>query len=139
MTRIVKNAAAIAIIASTLLASADALALRCGSRLLKEGMYETEVIVLCGQPVVVRELGYVLRPYIVKVPASDMNSLATRRVYGGFHQELAVRELLFNFGPHKLMRVIRFEGGRLASIVTAGYGYRKKNRSLATKSHQYQP
>jgi hypothetical protein len=36
--------------------------------------------------------------------------------------------MLFNFGPHKLMRVIRFEGGRLTSIDTAGYGYRDKNR-----------
>jgi hypothetical protein len=31
--------------------------------------------------------------------------------------------MLFNFGPHRLMRLIRFEGGVVRSIETAGYGY----------------
>lgn len=105
----------------------DAWALRCGSRLVKEGMYETEVIALCGEPWSVRELGYVLRPYILKQPVGILGSHATRRVWSGFHQELAVRELLFNFGPHKLMRVMRFEGGRLTSVDTAGYGHHPRD------------
>lgn len=109
-------------IASLVLCS-DAWALRCGSRLVKEGMYEAEVIALCGEPSSVSDLGYVLRPYIVKQPAGILGVRSTRRVWSGFHQQLAVRELLFNFGPHKLMRVVRFEGGRLASIDTAGYGH----------------
>ena len=110
-----------------LFASADAWALRCGSKLVKEGMDEQRVIELCGEPAAVTDLGYVFRPYIVKVPAGDFGSRAVRRVYGGYHQELAVRELRFNFGPHRLMRVIRFEGGRVVSIKTAGYGYLKKD------------
>ncbi|MBT8131141.1 MAG: DUF2845 domain-containing protein, partial [Gammaproteobacteria bacterium] len=52
----------------------------------------------------------------------------TRHVYGGFHEELLVKELLFNFGPRKLMRRIRFEGGYLVSIETAGYGYRGEKK-----------
>ena len=102
----------------------DAWALRCGTRLIKEGMPESRVIALCGEPESVRQLGYILRPYIVKVPAGSIGIRSTRRVYGGYHQEFAVKEMLFNFGPHKLMRVIRFEGGRLTSIETAGYGHR---------------
>jgi hypothetical protein len=105
----------------------EAWALRCGSRLVREGMYETEVIALCGEPWSVRELGYVLRPYILKQPTGALGSHSTRRVWSGFHQQLAVRELLFNFGPHKLMRVIRFEGGKLTSIDTAGYGHRERD------------
>lgn len=103
----------------------DAWALRCGSRLVGKGMVEAEVIRLCGEPVIVRNLGYVLRPYLLKVPAGRPGTHGTRRVYGGFHEELRVTEMLFNFGPRRLMRLIRFEGGRVASIETAGYGHRK--------------
>jgi hypothetical protein len=104
----------------------DAWALRCGSKLIKEGMDEARVIELCGEPESIRRLGHVLRPYIIKRPAGTAGLHSTKRVYGGFHQELAVTEMLFNFGPHKLMRVIRFEGGRLTGINTAGYGHREK-------------
>lgn len=111
-----------------LLASSDAWALRCSSKLVKEGMHESRVIDLCGEPASVRRLGYVLRPYIIKQPAGSPGSHAVRRVYGGFHQELAVTEMLFNFGPHKLMRLIRFEGGLVTTIDTVGYGYREQRR-----------
>ena len=91
-------------------------------------MVESRVIELCGQPESIRRLGHILRPYIVKRPAGGIGLHSTRHVYGGFHQELAVTEMLFNFGPHKLMRIIRFEGGRVTSIETAGYGHREKKR-----------
>ena len=105
------------------LVSDPAYALRCGQRLVKDGMYEEHVINLCGEPVSRRQLGYILRPYIVKRPAGILGTRSTRHVYGGFHEDLLVTELVFNFGPRKLMRVIRFEGGRLTSIRTMGYGY----------------
>ena len=108
--------------------SAPAWALRCGNRIIKEEMHETEVIDLCGEPSSVQHLGFVLRPYIVSQPAGILGHRSTRYVYGGFHQELPVMEMLFNFGPHRLMRIIRFEGGRVTRIETAGYGYREKNR-----------
>lgn len=106
-----------------LAASCDALALRCGSRLVVEGMSEAEVVRLCGEPVTVRQLGYVLRPYILKLPGGRPGTHGTRRVYGGFHEELLVKDMLFNFGPRRLMRLMRFEGGRLVSVETAGYGH----------------
>ena len=108
-----------------LLASDPAHALRCGNRIIKDGMDETRVIELCGEPVSRRHLGYVLRPYILKRPVGAPGLNQTRHVYGGYHEELLVTELTFNFGPRKLMRIIRFEGGLLTSIRTAGYGYRK--------------
>lgn len=109
-----------------LLASDPVHALRCGHRLVKEGMYESRVVELCGEPVEKRYLGYVLRPYILKLPAGGFGSRSTRHAYSGFHEELLVTELVFNFGPRKLMRILRFEGGQLTSIRTAGYGYREK-------------
>lgn len=113
----------IAVACCALLVATDASALRCGNRLLKEGMPEAEVIALCGEPVSTRQLGYVLRPYIIKRPAGFSSLSGSRHVYGGFHEELLVMEMLFNFGPRKLMRLIRFEGGRLVRIDTAGYGH----------------
>jgi hypothetical protein len=88
-------------------------------------MLESHVIDICGEPTARRDLGYVLRPYIIKVPAGRPGTHGTRRVYGGYHEELQVTELVFNFGPRKLMRILRFEGNRLTSIETAGYGYRE--------------
>jgi len=109
-----------------LLMAADAWALRCGNRIVQEGMTDVEVIELCGEPHSERQLGFILRPYIVRRPAGINGIRSTRRSYGGFHQELAVTEMLFNFGPRKLMRRMRFEGGRLTYIETAGYGHRDK-------------
>ena len=110
-----------------MLVSDPAFALRCGNKLVKDGMDEARVIELCGEPVSRRRMGYVLRPYILKRPAGILGHHSTRHVYSGFHEELMVTELVFNFGPRKLMRVLRFEGGQLTSIRTAGYGYREKN------------
>ncbi len=108
------------------LVSEAAQALRCGQRLVREGMYESQVIALCGEPVAKRYLGYVLRPYVLKLPARTFGMRSTRRVYGGYDEEILVTELTFNFGPQKLMRILRFEGGQLTSIRTAGHGYREK-------------
>jgi hypothetical protein len=117
----------ILLLASALLLTSEAaLALRCGNRIVKQEMLESEVVAICGEPTSVRHLGFVLVPYIIKVPAGEPGNHAVRRVYGGYHQQLPVIEMLFNFGPHRLMRIIRFEGGRVASIRTAGYGYREK-------------
>ncbi|MGI9261387.1 MAG: DUF2845 domain-containing protein, partial [Woeseiaceae bacterium] len=116
-------------IAILLMASADpAWALRCGNKIIKEGMPEQEVIDLCGEPASVERMGFVLRPYIIKRPAGKPGHHSTGRFYGGYHEELEVVEMLFNFGPHKLMRLIRFEGGRVSYMETAGYGYREKSR-----------
>lgn len=111
-----------------MLVSQPAYALRCGSKLVKEGMLESRVIEICGEPVSRRQLGYVLRPYILKRPAGTFGVRSTAHIYSGYHQELLVTELVFNFGPRKLMRILRFEGNRLTSIETAGYGYIEKPR-----------
>lgn len=117
---------ALFLVCLSMLISEPAYALRCGNRLIKDGMYESQVIELCGEPVSRRYLGYVLRPYILKRPAGNFGMNSARHINSGFHEELMVTELTFNFGPRKLMRVLRFEGGQLTSIRTAGYGYREK-------------
>jgi hypothetical protein len=121
-----KQIAAIVLVCIGLLSSESAWALRCGNRLVLEGMHEALVIEICGDPVSTRQIGLVLRPYVVKRPAGIGNLHATRYVYSGYHQELLVTEMIFNFGPHKLMRIVRFEGGQVKSIRTTGYGYIEK-------------
>ncbi len=107
------------------LSSDPAYALRCGSRLVKDGMHESEVKAICGKPVSERSLGYVLRSHIDRT-----HGLTTTRYYGhgGYYREVLVTELVFNFGPRKFMRKMRFEGGVLTSIETIGYGYRDKRK-----------
>ena len=48
--------------------------------------------------------------------------------YGHYLQEVLATEMLFNFGPRKLMRRLVFEGGLLTSISTMGYGYIEDNK-----------
>ena len=107
------------------LASDPAHALRCGNRLVIDGMHEREVKAICGKPVSERSLGYVLRSHFDRT-----HGLTTTRYYGhsGYYREVLVTELVFNFGPRKLMRKMRFEGGILTSIETIGYGYREKRK-----------
>ena len=114
---------ALTLTCTLILISDAAWALRCGNRIVREGMHEARVIELCGEPVSIQQLGYVIRPYIVHQPAGISVAHGTRHIYGGYHYEVDVREMLFNFGPHRLMRLIRFEGGRLKDIRTAGYGH----------------
>lgn len=99
-------------------------AFRCKSRIIQDGMYEAEVIRLCGEPVSVRSLGYVVRSYPVRGTAEWRR----RGVYGHYLQEVPATEMLFNFGPRKLMRIVVFEGGILTSIRTMGYGYIENNK-----------
>lgn len=105
------------------LAALPAHALRCGTKLIKREMHETQVIDLCGEPVSTRSLGLAIRHF----DRYSRRSSQTYRLENGYAtQEVLVTEMLFNFGPQKLMRLIRFEGGRVVSIETAGYGYREK-------------
>ena len=117
-----------AIICGALVTADDALALRCGNHLIREGMAESQVITLCGEPVSTRYLGYKLRPGVINRPAGHSRLNGSRHFYSGFHEEVLVKEMLFNFGPRKLMRVLRFEGGRMVSIETAGYGHHTEKK-----------
>lgn len=123
-----KIAATSGLIAVLMLASDPAHALRCKSKVVREGMLESEVIRLCGEPVATQHLGYVLRSgYRLRRGLSTYHIPSGRYGYGHY-EELIVTEMLFNFGPRKLMRLIRFEGGRIAKIETAGYGYIESDR-----------
>jgi hypothetical protein len=113
------------VLASFLLFSQQAMAFRCGSKLVIDGMLEQTVRHICGEPVSVRHLGYVVRPYFISSRRQTLGGLSVDRNqrYRHLNQEVLVTEYVYNFGPRKLMRRLVFEGGILVTIETLSYGY----------------
>lgn len=92
-------------------------------------MHQSEVIRLCGEPVSSRHLAYVTRAWSAdRRSIEPMSSNAsTERLW--VREEVIVTELVFNFGPRKLMRRLRFEGSELVDIRTMGYGFVESERA----------
>jgi hypothetical protein len=92
-------------------ASADSL--RCGSGLITEGDSIEKVQRYCGEPAETK------RTWIVRQPRFE---------YGGQeipfkgYEEVPVDLWVYDFGPHKLMRRIRFVAGKVDSIETLEHG-----------------
>ncbi|MCI0517200.1 MAG: DUF2845 domain-containing protein [Woeseiaceae bacterium] len=108
-----------------LLFSQPAEALRCGNRLVRDGMHESQVRAFCGEPIATHHLGLVLRSDYPRTYGYGGISSSYYRY--GYVTEVLATELVYNFGPRKLMRVLRFEGGYLVDIRTAGYGFKDTN------------
>jgi hypothetical protein len=105
-----------------------AAALRCGNKLVQRGDPMPKVLKFCGDPVATQTRSIVRRG----IPRSrvfrdgkfsryaDDELLINDRSF----VEVLVEEWTYNFGPRKLMRVIRFENGLVADVIALGYGYR---------------
>ncbi len=117
-----------ALLAAILLFAADpALAFRCGSKLVRDGMHEQQVIAACGEPTSVRHLGHAIRAYDYRYRLRGGGYTYYRMPgVGHFATEVAITEFVYNFGPRKLMRRLIFEGNVLVEIETIGYGYIEK-------------
>ena len=118
----------IALTAAVLLLVADpALAFRCGTKLVRDGMHEQQVIAACGEPTSVRHLGQTVRAYDYRFRLRNPGHIYYRTPgVGHFATEVVVTEFIYNFGPRKLMRRLIFEGSVLVEIETIGYGYIEK-------------
>lgn len=123
-----KSTIAIAGIALALLIAEPAEAFRCGSRLVKDDMHEAEVLAICGDPEIRRDLGYALRNYDIRSRRRLGFGWTEYRTNGRSYisQEVIVTEYIYNLGPRKKMRRLIFEGGLLVEIELLGYGHRKK-------------
>lgn len=122
-----KFLAPVALLAMPLLFPEQAHAFRCGSKLVKEGMHEAQVVAVCGEPTTRRDLGVAVRYYDYRYyrETSPGWSSYRRPGYGSFASEVVITEYVYNFGPRKLMRRLVFEGGVLETIESIGYGYIK--------------
>jgi len=117
-------------ICGVLLIAPPASALRCSSKLIGDGTPQGKVLKYCGEPesVQVRSIlragfpRYRVRNRIGGAGTAiraDGELLYADRAYVEVH----VEEWTYNFGPRRLMRVIRFENGLVAAIDQLGYGY----------------
>ena len=91
-------------------------ALRCGSHLVSEGDSRSEVVAKCGEPTEINQKSAILRQPTVWVGGR-------RYVVGNGLVEIPIEVWIYNLGPNKLMRRLRFEDGVLVDIDTMGYGY----------------
>ncbi len=124
-----KFVACSAVLAAALLLAEPAAAFRCGSKLVVDGMHEAQVIAACGEPATRRHLGYSVRS--VSIYSRPLSPGWTRSHFPGystFSEEVVVTEFVYNFGPRKFMRRLRFEGGVLVNIDTIGRGYVDNDR-----------
>jgi Protein of unknown function (DUF2845) len=109
-----------------------ALAFRCGSRIVKEGDPLVKVLKYCGDPAATQQR-VILRsgvPWhhggrvIVEGNGSRIeSSRGELAVHRYSTVEVVVDEWTYNLGPHKLMRMVRFENGLVSEVTTLGYGY----------------
>jgi hypothetical protein len=103
-----------------LAAAAPAYAFRCGTKLVSEGDTRSQVIAKCGEPTEV-DRRTTLRESIVWVGG--------RAYRGGVGLvEIPIEFWVYNLGPSKLMRRVRFEDGVVVEIETLGYGYLETSR-----------
>lgn len=125
--QILKIFAIAAVLSTALLAPETAAAFRCGTKLVKEGMHETEIVAICGAPTSIRHLGYAVRLIDHRSGGSTIPGFTLSRSPGHvlYPSEVMVTEYVYNLGPRKFMRRLIFEGGLLATIETLGRGYRE--------------
>lgn len=107
--------------------STPALALRCGNKIVRNGDHQAKILNMCGEPTAVK----VHNIYRSGIPVSGSGSTERHHrsndeliVHNRSVVEVVVEEWTYNFGPRKLMRVIRFENGFVTSVKRLGYGYR---------------
>jgi hypothetical protein len=106
-----------AILVFGLLACSPAFAFRCGNKLVSEGDTREQVVSKCGEPADIINMASVFRRPIVY-------GYRGRPYYvGENYVEVPVESWIYNLGPNKLMRRLRFEGGLVTDIETLGYGY----------------
>lgn len=119
----------LALLCCIFLLAEPAAAMRCGSKIVSEGAPQAKVLKYCGEPESTR-IRTILRTgfprYRVRRGLNDTRSIEYSHELlfaDRSYVEVHVEEWTYNFGPHRLMRIVRFENGRVASVSQLGYGY----------------
>ena len=116
-------------LSALLLVAPAAWGLRCGHKLITDGAPQSKVLKYCGEPESIQARRIVragLPRYRSRYRVGDSNLTAADRelLYADrAYVEVLVEEWIYNFGPRRLMRVIRFENGLVTEIRQLGYGY----------------
>ncbi len=110
-----------------LLAAGPALAFRCGNKIVSEGDHYTRVLKICGEPIGVQERviyreGRTRPRFRVEGPNGLRIEQEVLR-YDRSYVEIVIEEWTYNFGPRRLMQLVRFENGFVADMDQLGYGF----------------
>jgi hypothetical protein len=106
------------VVLGVLAASPAFATMQCGTRIIGEGATRSEVAAKCGEPDEVMTKRSVFRRPVIWTRGRPY-------FVGEDYIEIPVEEWIYNFGPNKLMRRVRFEDGFVVEIETLGYGYNK--------------
>ncbi len=109
-------------------ATQPAFALRCGHKIVSDGDPIIKVLKYCGEPAATSQRS-ILRagfPRIRQAVAADGRIIRQQELLIHTHSyvEVLVEEWTYNFGPNRLMRLIRFEDGLVTEVKQLGYGFR---------------
>lgn len=109
----------------TLFAASPAMALRCGNKIVSEGLTQAEVRKYCGAPASTQERRVVIAgaPRRLSQSGIDQRSSQTLLIEERGYEEVQVDEWTYNFGPRRFMSLIRFTNGQVTVIEDLGYGY----------------
>lgn len=125
-TAIRRRSISIGIAISALLLATEALAMRCGNKLISKGDTQAKVLKFCGNPVQkTQRLGLRAGFYRDTSGYLSADSYVSRGYYYPYgYSEVLIEDWVFNFGPYQLMRQVTFEDGFVEDIETLEYGYR---------------
>lgn len=117
-----------AVCALALLAAEPAFAFRCGAKIVAEGDHYSKVLKYCGEPLGVQERVIYregrTRPRTRIIGPNGVRVEDEVLTYNRSYVEVVVEEWTYNFGPLRLMQLVRFENGFVAEIDQLGYGFR---------------
>ena len=112
-----------------LFAATPALAFRCGNRIVSDGDHYSKVLKICGEPTGVQERVIyregVTRPRFRVEGPNGLKYDKEVLQYDRSYVEVLVEEWTYNFGPRRLMQLVRFENGFVVEVDQLGYGYRE--------------
>jgi hypothetical protein len=96
---------------------------RCGNRIISTGDRKIHVLNTCGQPEYrdVRFERQIRRDFYRELlPRTEQERLREPLLA---EETVEIEEWVYNFGPARLLRFLRFENGVLVDIETGDYGW----------------
>jgi len=91
----------------------DALAFRCGRKLVQVGDHQLDVLEKCGNPEWADQR-IAMRSNLLRHPYGTLEE--------GRYEEVVIDEWVYNFGPRKFKQFLQFENGILKKIKRLDYG-----------------
>jgi hypothetical protein len=110
---------------SCFLLSTNAAAARCGTQLINKGDSQAKILKYCGKPAT-KSFYHAMRHGSYPKRGEDGEWVENEKNYRFYGRtEVLVEDWVYNFGPNKFMRKVRFTNGIVESVETLERGYRE--------------